>query len=268
MASPPWLDDGFAALMATVALYSLGRLVAARSWSRPTHPDVDLAHVLMGTAMVGMLVSALDPVPHGVWEAVFAVLALWFVGRCFRFVTEHGVEGRDEDHVHHLSHYLTHLVMACSMLYMYLAAPSPRPGFGGGMAMGAATGSTADFVGLPLLFLSVLLVSGVWELDGIGRFAPRPAAMALTAAGAPGAGRTGPPGTSDSGPGRRTQVVGPAPGGRLPHRHVRDHGVHAGPDALRVDPGRPAPRREWADRPVLGTLDPCRTGDRCWGCRA
>ena len=198
MASPPWLDDGFAALMATVALYSLGRLVAARSWSRPTHPDVDLAHVLMGTAMVGMLVSALDPVPHGVWEAVFAVLALWFVGRCFRFVTEHGVEGRDEDHVHHLSHYLTHLVMACSMLYMYLAAPSPRPGFGGGMAMGAATGSTADFVGLPLLFLSVLLVSGVWELDGIGRFTPRPAAMALTAAGAPGAGRTGPPGTSDT----------------------------------------------------------------------
>ena len=108
------------------------------------------------------------------------------------------MEGRDEDHVHHLSHYLTHLVMACSMLYMYLAAPTPRPGFGGGMAMGAATGSTADFVGLPLLFLSVLLVSGVWELDGIGRFAPRPAAMALTAAGAPGAGRTGPPGPSDT----------------------------------------------------------------------
>lgn len=179
MASPPWLDDGFAAVMATVALYSLGRLVAARAWSRPTHPDVDLAHVLMGTAMVGMLVSDLDPVPRGVWVAVFTVVAMWFVWRCYRFVADHGVEGRDEDHVHHLSHYLTHLVMTTSMLYMYLAAPSPSPASGGSMAMGAATGSTVDFVGLPLVFLVVLFASGVWELDGIGRFAPTPAVLSV-----------------------------------------------------------------------------------------
>ncbi len=183
MASPPWLDDAFAALMALVAAYSLGRLVAARAWSRPTHADVDVAHVLMGTAMVGMLVSALDPVPHGVWEVVFAVLAGWFVVRSFRFVTEHGVEGRDEDHVHHLSHYLTHLVMACSMLYMYLAAPATPPVAGGGMAMGAATGTTTDFLGIPLVFLVVLFASGVWELDGIERFAPRSTPLALVVSG-------------------------------------------------------------------------------------
>ncbi len=201
MASPAWLDDSFAAVMAAVAVYSLGRLVAARAWSRPTHPDVDLAHVLMGTAMVGMLVSDLDPVPHGVWEVVFVVLALWFVWRCYRFVADHGVEGRDEDHVHHLSHYLTHLVMASSMLYMYLAAPSPSPGSGGSMAMGAATGSTADFVGLPLLFLVVLFASGVWELDGIERFGPRAAPMALSVAGATrGVGPTGPAGSRPGGP--------------------------------------------------------------------
>jgi hypothetical protein len=198
VASPPWLDDGFAAVMAVVAVYSLGRLVAARAWSRPTHPDVDLAHVLMGTAMVGMLVSDLDPVPHGVWEVVFTALALWFVWRCVRFVTEHGVEGRDEDHVHHLSHYLTHLVMACSMLYMFLAA-EPPPGTGGGMAMGPATGSTTEFVGLPLLFLVVLFASGVWELDGIGRFAPRPAPVVPTGLALAVTGGTGAPGTGDGG---------------------------------------------------------------------
>lgn len=183
MASPPWLDDSFAAVMALVAVYSLGRLSAARAWSRPTHADVDVAHVLMGTAMVGMLVSGLDPVPHGVWEVVFTGLAVWFVVRCVRFIAERGVEGQDEDHVHHLSHYLTHLVMACSMLYMYLAAPTPPPVRGGGMAMGAATGTTTDFVGIPLVFIMVLFASGVWELDGIERFAPRPAPSSLVIAG-------------------------------------------------------------------------------------
>ena len=187
MSSPAWLNDGFAALMAAVAAYSLGRLVAARAWSRPTHPDVDLAHVLMGTAMVGMLVPDLDPVPAGPWEVVFTGLALWFVWRCIRFVTQRGVEGRDEDHVHHLSHYLTHLVMASSMLYMYLAAGTTGPGVGGGMAMEGAHGSTSEVGAIPLLFVVVLFTSGVWELDGIERFAPRarPAALAGTGGGSP-----------------------------------------------------------------------------------
>ena len=55
MTSPAWLNDLFAAVMVVVAVYSAGRLVAARMWSRPTHVDVDAAHVLMGAAMAGML---------------------------------------------------------------------------------------------------------------------------------------------------------------------------------------------------------------------
>ena len=171
MSGPGWLNNSFAVVMVVVAVYSAGRLGAARAWSRPTHVDIDISHVLMGTAMAGMLTSGIDPVPSGAWEVVFAVLATYFVVRCFRFVGEHGVEGEDEDHVHHLSHYLTHLVMAGSMLYMYSAAvPAPAGTSGAGMAMGAATGTTADFVLLPLGFLLVLLASGVWELDGIQRF--------------------------------------------------------------------------------------------------
>ena len=173
MSGPAWLNDSFAVVMAVVAVYSAGRLGAAKAWSRPTHVDIDLSHVLMGTAMAGMLVAEINPIPAGVWEVVFALLAAYFVVRCYRFIGEHGVEGEDEDHVHHLSHYLTHLVMAGSMLYMYRAAvPAPGGSPRAGMAMGPATGTTADFVLLPLGFLLVLFASGVWELDGIQRFSP------------------------------------------------------------------------------------------------
>ncbi len=173
MSGTDWLDDCFAAVMLVVAAYSAARVVAARRWSRPAHPDVDFAHVLMGVGMAGMLSSAINPVPTGLWEVVFTALSAWFVWRCYRFVARLGVEGRDEDHVHHFSHYLTHLVMAVAMLYMYLVATAPSgPSREAGMAMSGATGTTADFVGLPLLFLGVLLASGIWELDGIGRFSP------------------------------------------------------------------------------------------------
>ncbi len=193
-----WLNDFFAGLMLAVAAYSLGRLVASRVWARPTHHDIDLAHILMGTAMAGMLSSSLDLVPSGFWEVVFTVLGGYFVVRCYRFVYEHGVEGEDEDHGHHLSHYLTHLVMAAAMLYMYLAAAPSSAASGGGMAMGAATGTTADFVAIPVVFLVVLMASGVWEIDGIDRFAPaayvgRESTLATMAGPVPTAAEAAPP---------------------------------------------------------------------------
>ena len=45
--------------------------------------------------------------------------------------------------------------------------------------MGAARGTTADFVLLPLVFILVLFDSGIWELDGVGRFAPCPSRTQL-----------------------------------------------------------------------------------------
>jgi hypothetical protein len=126
----------------------------------------------MGAAMAGMLVPAINPLPTAVWTSVFVVVAVWFSWRCFRFTARHGLSGQDEDHVHHLSHYVTHVVMALAMLYMYLAGSPSRPRTGGGMAVSGASGTTADFVGLPLLFLFVLLASAVWELDGAGRWSP------------------------------------------------------------------------------------------------
>ncbi len=196
MRGPDWLDATFATVMVVVALVSCGRLVARRAWSRPTHVDVDIAHVLMGVAMAGMLTATLDPVPDGAWEVVFAALAAWFVVRCVAFVADRGIEGRDADHVHHLSHYVTHLVMAGAMLYMYaVAVPGVGPSSGAGMAMNGATGVAADLVALPLVFVTVLFASAVWEVDGIQRFA-EPIRIAEPIGLAEGPDRKGRPGST------------------------------------------------------------------------
>lgn len=172
MTNPSWLNDIFAGMMLTVATYSLGRLVAARAWSRLTHRDVDVAHVLMGTAMAGMLVSQLNPISTGAWEVVFSALALWFVWRCYQFVTGVRAQTQYGDNVHRLPRRVIHLIMSLAMLYMYSAAASPKVGSGGSMAMGAATGTTADFALLPAVFVVALVASAVWTLDEIGRLSP------------------------------------------------------------------------------------------------
>ena len=168
MTNPGWLNDIFATVMVVVATFSACRLVAARRWSRPTHQDVDVAHILMGTAMAGMLVSDLNFLPNGIWEVVFSVLAFWFVWRCYEFVRDPATGLGHDRHVHRLSRRLIHLVMSLSMLYMYLAAVPTAVGSGGSMAMGAATGATTNFVLLPLVFIAALCASAMWELDRIG----------------------------------------------------------------------------------------------------
>jgi Domain of unknown function (DUF5134) len=170
--NPGWLNDIFAGMMVAVAVYGAGRLAAARSWSRPTHQDVDVAHVLMGTAMAGMLVSDLNPIPIGVWEVVFSVLGTWFIWRCYQFVKDPSTGFGYDKHVHRLSRRLIHLVMSLAMLYMFLAAVPAAVGSGGSMAMGAATGATANFVLLPSLFIVALFASAIWEVDRIGNLSP------------------------------------------------------------------------------------------------
>jgi hypothetical protein len=170
MPNPLWLDDLFGALMVTVAVYSLGRLVAARIWARPIHRDVDVAHVLMGASMAGQLVSDLNPIPSWVWEVTFAAMACWFLWRCFQFVRNPIVESSYPHHAHRLSRRLIHLTMALAMLYMYLAAAPAR--IGTGMAMGTPVGARANFVLIPLVFILALLGSAVWTLDRIGHLDP------------------------------------------------------------------------------------------------
>ena len=119
MGGPFWLSAIFAAMMLTVAVYCAGRLVAARRWRRPTELDTDGAHVVMGVAMAGMLVSSLrTPVPNGLWEAVFAVGAVWFGGQALR---ARKVTDASPWRCRHAS---PHLVECVAMLYVFLLLPT------------------------------------------------------------------------------------------------------------------------------------------------
>jgi hypothetical protein len=187
--NPSWLNDIFAAIMLAVATYSAGRLVAAHQWSRQTHKDVDIAHILMGVAMGGMLVADLNPLPNGLWEVIFSLLSAWFILRCYQWVRDPNTGIRNDQNVHRLSRRLIHLVMSLAMLYMYLAAVPTAVVPGGSMAMGAATGATTNFVLLPLVFIVSLLASAIWELDRLGHLSSsrptRAPAFASMAGGAP-----------------------------------------------------------------------------------
>ena len=161
-----------------------------RPLGRTLDYDVNVGHCTEGVAMAGMLSAGLRVLPDALWEALFAALSLWFAARLVGFVRAHGLTGHAGPHRHGTSHYFTHLVLACSMLYMYFATAGPVRGAtttSTEMAMGPAPG-TAAFVALPLFFVVVLCASAVWHVDALGRYAPR--AMAVAAAVPVGAGPT------------------------------------------------------------------------------
>ena len=54
-----------------VSVYCIGRLALAQHWAGRNHVDVNVSHVLMGAAMVGMLVPRWKVLPDGLWELVF-----------------------------------------------------------------------------------------------------------------------------------------------------------------------------------------------------
>jgi Domain of unknown function (DUF5134) len=193
---PTWLAYGFAVVMVTVSVYCLGRLAVARRWGRRNHNDVNVSHVLMGWGMVGMLVPRWNVVPNGLWELVFGVIVVWFLALSVRFVRLRGIEGTDEDHVHHLSHYLIHMVMACAMLYMYwLGMPISVPS-GASDSMMSGPPSGAGDPALTLFLIAILIASAVWQLDSITEFSPRQLALSVVGSGTVGggAGEPGSPG--------------------------------------------------------------------------
>jgi len=186
VAHPTWLAYGFAVLMVTVSVYCIGRLAVAKRWGRRNHYDVNISHVLMGLAMVGMLVPRWNVIPNALWELVFGIIALWFLALSVRFVRLHGVEGTDDDHVHHISHYLIHMVMACAMLYMYWLGMPITTSSGTSTSMMSGPPAGAGDPGLTLLIIAVLVGSAVWQLDSIGEFSPRRLALSAVGGGAGG----------------------------------------------------------------------------------
>ena len=172
MGGPAWLTGIFAAAMLAVAAYCAGRLVISRRWRRPTELDTDGAHVVMGVAMAGMLVSGLRTLPIAIWEVVFAAGAAWFGYHMLR--ARRGAQPSPW----RSSHPLPHLVECGAMVFMFLILPASAAGTS--MTM-TATESRFSFLTLPL----VLFLFGyvVWLGDRVTLHAP---ALALATAPASG----------------------------------------------------------------------------------
>lgn len=163
MPGPTPFANVLAGVMLANSLFAIGRLVVGRGWNRKLHYDVEVTHVLMGTAMAGMLVPTLNPLPDGVWAVVFCGVAARFSFAALGFLVRHGSRGGRGDHWHHGSHVVTHSVMGYSMLYMYLA---PVTHLGpSGMAISPGSAAPSNIVWLSVLFIAVLFASASWEID-------------------------------------------------------------------------------------------------------
>ena len=173
MGGPAWLTAIFAAASLAVAVYCAGRLVVARRGHRPTELDTDGAHVVMGVAMAGMLVSGLRTLPSAIWEVVFAAAAVWFGGRMLQ-----GRRGAQPS-PWRSSHPLPHLVECAAMVFMFLILPASAAAGAAtsGMSMTmTATESRFSFLTLPLALYLFGYV--VWVGDRVTLHAP---ALAIAA---------------------------------------------------------------------------------------
>ena len=181
MASPAWLTAIFAAASLAVAVYCAGRLVVARRGHRPTELDTDGAHVIMGVAMAGMLVSGLRTLPSTIWEVVFAAAAMWFGYRMLQ--ARRGAQSSPW----RSSHPLPHLVECAAMVFMFLILPAAAGAATSSVSMTmTATESRFSFLTLPLAVYLFGYV--VWLGDRVTLHAP---ALALATAPASAGPRPG-----------------------------------------------------------------------------
>jgi hypothetical protein len=189
MGGPAWLTAIFAAASLAVAVYCVGRLVVARRGHRPTELDTDGAHVIMGVAMAGMLVSGLRTLPSTIWEVVFAAAAVWFGYRMLQ--ARRGAQSSPW----RSSHPLPHLVECAAMVFMFLILPAAAGAATSSVSMTmTATESRFSFLTLPLAVYLFGYV--VWLGDRVTLHAP---ALALATAPASAGPRPG-YGSGSSGP--------------------------------------------------------------------
>ncbi|HEX4223108.1 MAG TPA: DUF5134 domain-containing protein [Pseudonocardiaceae bacterium] len=142
---PIWLAGAFAAVMLGIAIYCVGRLIAAHRTGRRTERDVDLVHVGMGTAMAGMLVPSANPLAGHAWNLgwtlFFGLGVCWFGARLLISLIEAGRPGSAP----------AHLIGSGAMLYMVTATPA---GSGmAGMSMGMSGSVTTPLLTLLLIGL-------------------------------------------------------------------------------------------------------------------
>ena len=175
-----------------------------------------------------MLVPRWNILPDGLWEVVFAVLAVWFARMAMQPLRGHGIRRLSSVNVHQVSHYTIHLVMSCAMLYMYwLGMPGSRAEYDDGHRERSTVGR-----GRPSShILPHRRARRVCHLAA--RLHRR---VCLVPAGRSGryidqyrSGRRRTAGWQRDRAVSRTEVRG-----GLPHRHVSDDGLHAHLDGMRT----------------------------------
>src|ERR1700747_1865126 len=181
MGGPAWLIAVFAAASLAVAVYCAGRLVVARRWHRPTELDTDGAHVVMGVAMAGMLVSGLRTLPSAIWEVVFAAAAVWCGYRMFQ--RRRGAQPSPW----RSSHPLPHLVECAAMVFMFLILPASAGAATSSVSM-TMTATESRFSSLTMPLAVYLFGYVVWLGDRVTLHAP---ALALATAPATAGPRPG-----------------------------------------------------------------------------
>jgi hypothetical protein len=162
--TPAWVLDALAAVMLVVAAVSAARLVAARPWRRGSVViDTDIAHLLMATAMAGMLTSSLSTLPDTAWEVIFGLMTGWFAVRVGLDARANGARALAG------AHCAPHLVHSGSMLYMFLAMTTPAAAAEmsgmAGMPAGSGPMMTLSFPTLAFVFALILGGYSVWDLD-------------------------------------------------------------------------------------------------------
>ncbi|WP_082855246.1 DUF5134 domain-containing protein [Paraburkholderia phytofirmans] len=171
MMPPPWLLGILTALMLVVTAVSTIRLGAAKlpaNWLSAVKPggpcsssrcsdgaDTDIAYLLMGVAMTGMLAPSIRTLPSHAWEAIFGLLTVWFA---WRFLADTRVNGlRSLASVHRAAH----MLHCAAAVYMFAALTMTDDICRGG----AESSSTVQPFKLPTLALAFILVCcGAWDI--------------------------------------------------------------------------------------------------------
>ncbi len=181
--SPAWLLDILTALMVMVAAVSATRLATAclpanrLSAAKPTEsrslprdlgaPDTDIAYLLMGIAMAGMLAPSIKTLPPHAWEAIFGLLTAWFAWRLVGYAKLNGVRFLVNGHL------AAHLFHCAATLFMLVCLTTSdgmdMTGMGSGIEMGAMCSGMArslKYPALALAFAFVLVCYSGWDVFG------------------------------------------------------------------------------------------------------
>ena len=231
MSGPGPLGYLLAAVMIVTAGYCMTRLAAVRLRRRPTMPDLDISHVVMGVAMAGLLVPRLSVLPDGAWEAVFGGALGWFGWRFIRASLIRAHRGHVHGDAAPGAHHAAHVLASGAMLYMFIAvspaltAPAGPPGAGTAVAETAAArtavartavpgtvmgGQSAGTIRFPVLALALALALFgyvVWITDRMSSLPPVSALRLAVGGGA----ASGPGSSPAPGGPRQARPAGDAP---------------------------------------------------------